>query len=36
MEYSKISRMLYMLLVLFTMVATILLDSWGDTLSSTA
>ncbi len=36
MEYSKISRMLYMLLLLFTMVATILLDSWGDILSSAA
>ena len=36
MEYSKISRMLYMLLVLFTMVATILLDLCGDILSSAA
>ncbi len=36
MEYSKISRKLYMLLLLFTMAAIILLDLWGDTLSSAA
>jgi hypothetical protein len=36
MEYSKISRMLYMLLLLFTMAATILLDLSDDFLSSVA
>ena len=36
MEYSKISRKLYMLLLLFTMAAIILLDLWGDILSSAA
>ncbi len=36
MEYSKISRKLYMLLLLFTMAAMILLDLSDDFLSSAA
>ena len=36
MEYSKISRKLYMLLLLFTTAATILLDLSDDFLSSAA